>query len=43
MPVIPPLRRLMLEDHEFQDSLGYTVRPSQKNRKCLKIIEADAF
>jgi hypothetical protein len=27
MPVIPELRRLRQEDHEFQARLGSTVRP----------------
>jgi hypothetical protein len=33
MPVIPALRRLRQEDHEFKTSLGYIARP------CLKIKE----
>jgi hypothetical protein len=27
MPVIPALEKLRQEDNEFQDSLGYPVRP----------------
>jgi hypothetical protein len=29
MPVIPALRRLRQEGHEFKTSLGYTARPSK--------------
>jgi hypothetical protein len=32
MPVIAALGRQRLEDHEFEASLGYTVRPKPKNQ-----------
>lgn len=33
MPVIPVLWRLKQEDHEAEDSLGYTVRLCLKNKQ----------
>jgi hypothetical protein len=37
MPVIPALRSLKQEDHEFKVSLGYIVRPySRKKQKKEK-------
>jgi hypothetical protein len=32
MPIIPALRRLTHEDHEFKASLGYTDRPCFKKQ-----------
>jgi hypothetical protein len=32
MPVIPTLRRLRREDHEFEVSLSYIVNPYLKNK-----------
>jgi hypothetical protein len=32
MPIIPAFRRLRLKNHEFQDSLGYTLRPRLKKQ-----------
>jgi hypothetical protein len=42
MPVIPPLRRLRLEDHEFESSLDYIVRPYLKKKKKRKNVKAVA-
>jgi hypothetical protein len=33
VPVIPALRRLGLEDHELEDSLGYIARPCLKRKE----------
>jgi hypothetical protein len=33
MPVIPALRRQSQENHELEASLGYTARPSLKNKQ----------
>jgi hypothetical protein len=33
LPVIPTLRRLRQEDHEFEDSLSYIVKPYLKKTK----------
>jgi hypothetical protein len=33
MPVIPVLRRLRLEDCEFQENLGYITRTYLKKKK----------
>jgi hypothetical protein len=40
MPVISALRRLVQEDGEFKDNLGYKARPrlSQKTKKCSKVL-----
>jgi hypothetical protein len=36
MPVIPALKRLRYEDHEFKASLGYIVKHCLKKRKTHK-------
>jgi hypothetical protein len=36
MPIIPTLRRWRQENHKFNGSLGYIVRPCLKTSKPLK-------
>jgi hypothetical protein len=36
MPVISALGRLRQEDHEFEVSLGYIVKLSQKHKKRMR-------
>jgi hypothetical protein len=36
MPVIPALRRLRQEDNKFKVSLGYIVRPCEKEKERKK-------
>jgi hypothetical protein len=46
MPVIPALRRLRKEDHEFQASLLYLVRSCLKNKRKenkQKIVSIKSF
>jgi hypothetical protein len=38
MPIIPALRRLRLEGHKFQASLGYIVRPSLKKKEKRSVF-----
>jgi hypothetical protein len=35
-PVIPALRRLREEEHEFEVRLGYIIRPNLKKKKKEK-------
>jgi hypothetical protein len=41
MPVIPALWRLRQEDCEFEDSLGYIVRPCLKIKKKIQNMDLD--
>jgi hypothetical protein len=36
MPIIPAFGRPKQEDHKFEVSLSYTVRPCFKNQNCKK-------